>query len=81
MAQSGRELVCAFAELIGLPANRVAGLTLDASARNGILETHVSMYPELTAEEIQTFSDTLRQYGSQLIVHVKPARTEHTEAQ
>ena len=79
MAQSGRELVCAFAEMIGLPANRIARLTIDASARKGILEARVSMYPELTPEEIQNFGDALKQFGSQLVVHVEPAVKEHIE--
>ena len=70
MATRGRELIVAFCETLGLPANRVSRLTLDADAKKGILDARVDMIPELTGDELKTFGESIRQHGSQLIVHV-----------
>ncbi len=72
MAQRGRDLVKAFAELCGLDPGRVTRLELTADAKDGVLKAHVDLFPELTPEQLAAFQAQLREFGSQLIVIVEP---------
>ena len=71
MAQRGRELVKAFAELCGLNPAQVTSLQLVADAQIGVLEAHVDLFPELTPEQLAAFQAQLKEFGAQLVVHVE----------
>ena len=72
MAQQGRELVKAFAEAIGLDPNQVTKLTLEATARDGVLVARVEMFPMISHEQGKAFFEALKANERQFQVIVEP---------
>ena len=72
MAQSGRELVKAFANVIGLDPNQVTKLTLEATARDGVLVARVEMFPMISPEQEKAFFEALKANERQFQVIIEP---------